>query len=531
MATNRTDGGGPNPGAERPKPVRLNEPSPLRGANGIAFGPDGTLHVAQFLTGRISAVDTTSGEVGVVVPPGSPVLTPDDIAFTPDGTMYVADVAPGRVWRRSPDEEIHLVTDALVAPNGITCLGDRIFVNEMRDGGGLFELFPGGGEPVPLTEGLAHGNAMQFGPDGLLYYPHMMTSEVRRIPPEGGEPELVASGMPVPVAVRFDLAGKLFVLSCDPAGTITRVDRVTGRTSSFATGVPGLDNAAFDADNRMFVSSFVRGSITELGERGSARTVVPAGLNGPFGTTVDPTGRVYVADHFGLSGLSESGGLDQVDVVGGTLPSLPRNVVATGEVLQLATAGGELHAYDPVRGTSRRRVAGLGELVGMAVDPGGRVVLAAPGSGRVLSVDETDAVRVLAEGLEHPVGVALDEDGRCYVSDDRLGRVLRLDAEPVVVLDGLDAPQGIAVSGGELFVVEAGHRRLRRFDPETGWSSTEVADLAVETLPGVDGTGPDGSGRPSPFADLVVSGDGSLLLAANGEGSVLSLRIRAEGTG
>ncbi|SDJ66271.1 Streptogramin lyase [Actinopolyspora mzabensis] len=449
--------------------------------------------------------------------------------------MYVADVAPGRVWRRSPHGEFTLVTDAMVAPNGITCLGDRLFVNEMRPGGRLLELFPDGGSPVLLAEGLAYGNAMQFGPDGWLYYPHMMTNEVLRIPPEGGAPELVVSGLPIPVAVRFDRAGELFVLSCDAAGTITHVDPDTGGVASLVTGIPGLDNAAFDPENRMFVSSFVQGGITELGAHGRVRTVVPPGLNGPFGITVGPGGRVYAADHFGLSSVPTSGELDQVDVVGGTLPALPRNVVATGGVLQLVDVSGGLHAYEPGSGVSRTRATGVGEPAGIAADSSGRVVFAAPEKGQVLAVDETDSVTVLAEGLEHPVGVTLDDHGRCYVSDDRLGRVLRLDEDPVVVLDGLAMPQGIAVSGAELFVVEIEHRRLRRFDPATGTSTVVLRELAVESLSGVSGTGsngePERSGRPSSFVDLAVAGDGSLLLAANGEGSVRLIRLDAEGTG
>ncbi|GGX14315.1 hypothetical protein GCM10010383_50540 [Streptomyces lomondensis] len=55
---------------------RLNPPNPLQGSNGVAFGPDGRLYAAQFLAGRISAVDPATG--------------------------YIADLVPGRVWRRSP---------------------------------------------------------------------------------------------------------------------------------------------------------------------------------------------------------------------------------------------------------------------------------------------------------------------------------------------------------------------------------------------------------------------------------------------
>ncbi|MDQ1017691.1 hypothetical protein QFZ43_004240 [Streptomyces afghaniensis] len=48
---------------------RLNSPNPLWGSNGVAFGPDGRLYVAQFLAGQISAVETGTGDVEVVVPP------------------------------------------------------------------------------------------------------------------------------------------------------------------------------------------------------------------------------------------------------------------------------------------------------------------------------------------------------------------------------------------------------------------------------------------------------------------------------
>lgn len=204
--------------------TRLNSPNPLWGSNGVAFGPDGRLYIAQFLAGRISAVDPADGDLEVVVPMDGPVRSPDDLAFGADGSMYIADLVPGKVWRRDPRGVYSVVSDEVRVPNGITCVGDRLFVNEMRPGGRLLELFPDGGEPVVLTEGLALGNAMQRGPDGYLYYPHMVTGQVWRIPPDGGTPELVAEDVHEPVAVRFDQGGVLHVLSRGVAGLVTRID-------------------------------------------------------------------------------------------------------------------------------------------------------------------------------------------------------------------------------------------------------------------------------------------------------------------
>ncbi|GGX90375.1 hypothetical protein GCM10010358_50440 [Streptomyces minutiscleroticus] len=227
---------------------RLNPPNPLWGSNGVAFGPDGRLCAAQYLAGRISAVDPATGDVETVVEADGPVLSPDDLAFGADGSMYIADLVPGKVRRRSPAGEYSLVSDRVKLPNGITCVGDRLFVNETRVDGRLLELFPDGRDPVVLT------------------------GQVWRIPPDGGTPEPVAEDVHEPVAVRFDEDGVLHVLSRGAAGVVTRVDlHGTGSRTVVTSGLTDLDSAAFDAENRMFVSSFASGGVTDRTARCSCR--------------------------------------------------------------------------------------------------------------------------------------------------------------------------------------------------------------------------------------------------------------------
>ncbi|WP_255306304.1 hypothetical protein [Streptomyces sp. Wb2n-11] len=535
-------------GPDTPGPVsrtrwkvrRLNAPNPLWGSNGVAFGPDGRLYAAQFLAGRISAVDTATGDVETVVPADGPVQSPDDLAFAPDGSMYITDLVPGRVWRRSPQGAYTLVCDQVEVPNGITCVGDRLFVNEMRMNGRLLELFPGsGGSPRVLTEGLALGNAMQLGPDGHLYYPHMVTDQVWRIPPDGGEPELVAEGVHEPVAVRFDRAGVMMVLSRGRAGIVTRIDlHGTGSRSVVTSGLAGLDNAAFDAENRMFVSSFASGGITELHPDGRTREIVPCGLDGPFGVTVDLAGTVYAADHYRVAGPEggAAGGPDGVTTH--VLRPFAHGISAAGGLLHLTSQYGEVSTYDPGRGTTRVRASGLRQPMGVCARPEGGLAVAEAGAGRVLALDENDTVTVLAEGLGRPVDVAFDAEGRCYVSDERLGAVLRIDdGHTVTVADGLDAPQGLTVRGDEVFAVETGSRRLRAVSLTTGEHRIDAEDLPVGPPPG---TGPRTQpalfthgmpGVPRPFAGLTAAPDGSLLLSANGEGTVLRLSPRSPGAG
>ncbi|MEW2401149.1 hypothetical protein [Streptomyces sp. NPDC046862] len=547
------DTGRRRPVSTRWEAERLNPPNRLWGSNGVAFGPDGRLYVAQFLAGQISAVDPASGDVEVVVPMDSPVQSPDDLAFGADGSMYVADLVPGRVWRRSPLGEYTLVSEEVTNPNGITCVGDRLFVNEMRPGGRLLELFPDGGDPVVLTEGLALGNAMQLGPDGHLYYPHMMsgrnpmmTGQVWRIPPDGGTPELVADDVHQPVAVRFDQGGVLHVLSRGVEGIVTRIDlHGSGSRALVTSGVVGLDNAAFDAENRMFVSSFSSGGVTEMHPDGRVREIVPRGLDGPYGVTIDLGGTVYAADHYRLATpavthegephdvTADGDGRDGAEPGGVTTRNLMHfhhGLTADGELLHFTSQYGNVQTHDPGSGTTRERANGLKRPLGIAVGPDGSLVVAETDAGRVVAIDDSDTLTVLAEGLDHPVDVAFDASARCYVSDDRLGAVLRIeDGKAVVVADGLGAPQGLAVLGDDLFTVETGHRRLRAISLTTGESRTEAEDLPVGPPPGVvPRTEPAlfAGGMPGAalrFAGLAVTPDGALLLSANGEGTVLRL--------
>ncbi|MFI6231185.1 hypothetical protein ACIBCR_28200 [Micromonospora echinospora] len=499
---------------------RVNRPTSLRGSNGVALGPDGRLYVAQFLAGQISAVDPASGQVEVIVPADGPVQTPDDLAFASDGSMYIVDTVPGRVWRRFPDGTFRLISEDVRLPNGIACAGGRLFVNEMTRDGRLLELRED--ETVVLTGGLALGNAMQLGPDGYLYYPHMLTGEVHRIFPDGGTPELVADHVHEPVAVRFDLAGTLLVLSRGAEGIVTRVDlHGSGDRSLIVSGISGLDNAAFDSENRMFVTSYATGGLFELHPGGRTREIAPHGLTGPYGVTIDLGGTVHVADHYRLVRPQSP----DEDVATTELLRFVHGVAADGGLLHLTSQYGQVSTYDQTTRAVRIRAADLDQPLGIAVRADGVLVVAESGAGRVLTIGHDDTVTVIAEALGRPVDVAVHE-GVCYVSDEDRGAVYRIDdGVPAVLLDGLDTPQGLAVSDGRLFVLEAGRHQLVSVDPHTGehrattdvpsagTAPRELPALSVHGLPGV----------PRPFAGLAAAPDGSLYLAADGEGGILHL--------
>ncbi|MBW0102367.1 hypothetical protein, partial [Pseudonocardia sp. KRD291] len=485
--------------------------NPLRGSNGIAFGPDGLLYVAQFTGGRISTLDVDTGETAVVA--DAPLTAPDDLAFDADGTMYVVDLPPGLVRRRDPDGSLPVVADGIAAPDGIACVGRRLFVNELVPDGRLLEIELDGGPPRVLAGGLVMGNAMQAGPDGQLYYPHLGGGEVWRVAIDGPpRPELVLDGLDRPVAVRFDRDRALLVLS-NATGELLRLDLDTGARTVVETGVGGADNVAVGADGRLFVSGAFRGGIVELAHGHAPRSLVPEGLHGPFGITVDGRGRTVVADEFALRVAVPGGAPAQLGALGATTPLGARGIAIAGGELQVTTRLGELHAGDPERGM-RRRAAGLREPGGVVAAGDGGVLVAETGAGRVLHVDTADTVTVLADGLDRPVDVVRDASGACYVSESGHGRVVRVD-DGAVLADGLDGPEGLAALDGWVYCVEARAGRLTRIRPSDGHTATVVTGLATAVLPGhvAPGSGDSPAGRPVPFHAVAVDG-ASLLVGA-----------------
>lgn len=277
----------------------------------------------------------------------------------------------------------------------------------------------------------------------------------------------------------------------------------------------------------MFVSSFAVGGIAELRPDGRTREVVPQGLVGPFGVTVDLGGTVHAADHYRLvSPDGPDGGVTTRELL-----TFAHGIAADRGLLHVTSQYGDVRTYDPETRTARVRASGLDQPTGIAVLAGGSLVVAEAGAGRVLVVGADDAVTVLAAGLGHPVGVAVDAEQRCYASDDRRGTVVRIaDGAPVVVAEGLDGPQGLAVRGGDLLVVETGRRRLVAIDLTTGDLQVEAGNLAVDPPPRVEPALFAGGmpGVPRWFAGVAVGPDGSACVSATAEGSVLHLSPPAE---
>jgi hypothetical protein len=125
--------------------------------------------------------------------------------------------------------------------------------------------------------------------------------------------------------------------------------------------------------------------------------------------------------------------------------------------------------------------------------------------------------------------VVVAGNGACCVSDERGGRVVQIDGGVTTVVDGLNKPQGLALLGDQLLILDVGSRELIGFSFATKQRHTLASNLPVGAAPGITPkplAGIDGliPGPLSPFADVAVGSDGTIYIAADGEGSVLALK-------
>lgn len=521
---------GANPAAaEGWRVERVTAPSRLFGSNGLRTGPDGRIYIAQVTGSQISALDLGTGALETVSAKGGDIVAPDDVAFDSSGNLYATEVMDGRVSVRGADGRTRVLRDDLPCANGITVHQDRLFVNECRDGGRLMELDRSTGATRILLENLPSPNAMEVGPDGLLYYPLMTANEIWRVDPalgEHSEPQRVAGDLGVPDALKFDSQGYL-VSTQVASGQVLRIDPRSGEKTVLAQLNPGLDNLTLVGD-RVFASNFT-GEITEILAGGETRTVLPGGLNWPLDLAVGADGTLYVADGTYFYRVAADGSLQTVGMLFHPgYPGFLRGLAPAGaDAFIVATSGGQIARYRPTDGETDYLADGFDQLYGVAIGPDDTIAFAELGTGRV-HVLRSGNPEVLASGLKDPVGVAFDPEGRPLVAESGAGRIVRVAGGTETVVDGLQRPQGIAVAGDQLYIVDAGAKEVIAVDLATNSRTTLASGLPVGPPPGVEPKPlkgmPPFSGPQGPFAGITIGHDGTLFVSADGEGSVLAVR-------
>lgn len=503
---------GANSAGAMPEVVVLATGADISGANGIAFAPDGRLFIASVLGSELVVMDPDSGRILERLSEG--VDGPDDLAFNSRGDYYWTSILTGEIAGMTVEGT--RISAARLTPgvNPITFSNDdRLFVSQCFFDDKLYEVDPRGLTPARLiADDLGPGcglNGMDWGPDGRLYGPRWFQQQVVSFDVDTGERRIEATGLEVPAAVKFDSKGVLHVLDT-MAGAVVRIEN--GRQTVVADLEPGLDNLAFDASDRLFVSSFADGAVWRIEADGTPTALAPSGMAHPGGVALLESAQgtlVAVADLHALRGFR---------VEDGTPVFAQRNVLgvgALGSVISLSADGANLiltswtdnnvRVWDPFGERTLERYDNL-RLPVSAVRYQGELVVAEHAAGEVRSLGSAGST-LYASGLSAPTAL-LTDGSTLWVSDRATGRVLRIAEngkaiEPVVVAEGLAAPEGLALWRDRLLVREGESGRVLVLDP--------AVDIAhPRELVSLGAGSPAASDAQPPsmiFNDIVVAGE------------------------
>lgn len=162
--------------------------------NGIVFGRDGSMYVADYVGHNILRIDPESRAVSVLVHDDR-MNQPNDLALAPSGDLYASDPnwkeGTGQVWKASPTGELTLVAPNMGTSNGIEVSpdGKTLYVNEsVQRNVWAFTIETGGsltGKRL-LKKFDAHGfDGMRCDVDGNLYITRHGKGTVVKLSPSG----------------------------------------------------------------------------------------------------------------------------------------------------------------------------------------------------------------------------------------------------------------------------------------------------------------------------------------------------------
>ena len=533
---------------------------------GLAFAPDGTLHVASSHNFAVPGTNPGGEIVKIVGGKKTSVvqdlLAPSAIAFAPDGSLYIAETGAHRILRVAPGK----------APTAVVGTGK---VGDGPDG-------PGAGVALSSPLGLA------VGLDGAVFIADTGNNKVRRLATDGtvtttinakGAPGTEGDGgfatqaqLTYPVGLALDASGNLFVADnqtsrirrVDPSGRIHLV--AGGGSDGTSDGIPATTaelgqprGLAVAPDGALYFAEEITRRIRKITHEGMVVTVAGAGgaqCSGDGGPARDarflsPDGIVIGSDR--ALYVSDTGGCDTVRKIASPLPA-----VGLGGYAVPSADGSELYVFNEVgrhektldawSGQIRLRFeytdyAGAKLLTGIA-----ELGAASDAVGFVTTIDRDADGRPLGIRGAAGQGVSLGRDPQAWLSEVTTlgnGSKWKLGSDPsgnglLVSFDqdvhhhsfAFDAAGRLTTDRDEKTQSGAPFRKLTRSAQGTG------ASVAVQTAQGLvtsysNQRLPDGSSQraianadgTSVTAKLGVGGERTVTLA---DGAVLTSKPIAD---
>ena len=219
-------------------------------------------------------------------------------------------------------------------------------------------------------------------------------------------------------------------------------------------------------------------------------TLIPQGLNLPFGLAVDGSGNVYIADT-GHNAIQEwFAATQQVTTLVATGLNGPHGIAldAQGNLYIADAYDNAVKKWAPAQGLITLAPSGLNFPVGVAVDSQGNIYIADFGNNAIKQWNAATPgiTTTIVPGLSNPTGVAVDAAGNVYIANFRGNEIDQWNPTnqqlTCLISQGLSFPNAVALDAqGNVYLMDGNNNAIKE------WTA---ATQAVSTLitPGVNGS-------------------------------------------
>jgi sugar lactone lactonase YvrE len=277
----------------------------------------------------------------------------------------------------------------------------------------VYATLPGAANNV---QGLA------FDAAGNLYVASQISNTVTMITSDGTQSAYVSTGLSAPQGIAFDSKGNLFIVN-NGNGTVVKVTP-GGSESTVANGIATPYGCAVDVADNVYIASYSAGAIFKLSNRGSLTTF--ANVSEPYGLAFDSAGNLWV--------MSPNAGL--------------------------------LTKIKP-GGTATQVASGLGDSLGVFIDPSDNVFIGDYGANSILQVAANGTFSTFSTQVTNPAFLtgpfAINAEGltlrpRTAAGGDRVVGTIKL-ANPVTnrTLVALSSSNPTLASVPANTTIQAGH--------------------------------------------------------------------------
>jgi sugar lactone lactonase YvrE len=474
------------------------------------FDNDNNLIVAQVYGRAISTLNAETGEILEQLGFEESVAFVDDVVVGPDDTLYWSDSFYFKtIFSRPPGgPSVPLLPIGSVPfanPVTLSDDGTRLFYAQCwnpEPENGVYELNLETNTSTTLIDGIfgCSSNAMDFR-DEVLYTPRPFEGRIVKIDlADNNTISNVTTGWGgAPQALKFDSTGILHATNSGN-GQVARIDLSNPDTENnrkiIAEFPPGwIDNLAFDKDDRLYISSTSDATIVELLPSGDKRVVSPGDSFAVAMGIALLNDTIFTVDPGALYGIDVDTGKTvmtiraKLGVAAGTISEPTSVTVWDDKLVLMSISSGVLEVFDPFTEKSIISTFFNGPIDAHPFQ--GDLLVTEFVTGNVVRASGSDlGSREIITTTPAAAFLAGDDDN-VYLTDVLNKTVFQIVANGTilspskVIATGFEAPEGIALRGETLLVVDGGRGTLEEVNLISGEVQTIATDL--DFFPGLPG--------------------------------------------